>query len=162
LNCSNTRAHLGARVDSEAVTRIGTAEAPILLGVAMLTKSIRRVAGAVLILAGAGAPLNSTAAENVGLNIHPRVAQAPATVRVLATVERSIENRELRVTAESELYFRSSTVQLDGDQASRTHTFRFGSLPPGEYEIAAVVRTRDGDMKVARRQVTVVGGLQEP
>jgi hypothetical protein len=62
---------------------------------------------------------------------------APAEMFVYVSVERRIENRALVVTAESEDFFGSSTVTLDGDQHPRVMTFRFQHLPPGAYDIEA-------------------------
>ena len=54
------------------------------------------------------------------------------------------DNRAVEVVAESEDYYRSSEIQLDGDQAPRTNTFEFRSLPPGTYEVKATLLGSSG------------------
>jgi len=60
---------------------------------------------------------------------------APATISVVANVERDSRNRNLTIEADSSTYFRASTVQLDGDAEAVTQQFWFKSLPAGEYDI---------------------------
>ena len=54
-------------------------------------------------------------------------------------VEPDAKNREMSVVAESEEFYRASTVQLDGDRGPLRSTFELRGLPPGEYEVTAAV-----------------------
>ena len=58
-------------------------------------------------------PLNG--AERLVMRVSPSIAMAPAWVTVLTTVESDTENRALQVIFESADFYRSSTIQLDGD-----------------------------------------------
>ncbi|RPJ58573.1 MAG: hypothetical protein EHM24_28600 [Acidobacteria bacterium] len=107
---------------------------------------------ACLILTGAA----TNARDTVGLRVNPSISLAPATVRVVVTVEPDSKNRELVLEADSGLFFTSSTVQLDGDKAPRTQSFVLKELPAGIYRIAAQVVQRDGNRRLASSEYTVL------
>ena len=44
----------------------------------------------------------------------------PATVRVTAIVERDAQNRAMEVVADSDGFYRSSLIPLEGENAPRT------------------------------------------
>lgn len=73
--------------------------------------------------------------SDVTIRVTPSIARSPAVVRALVQVPRHADNRRLRVTLESSGYYRSSTIQLDGDEAPRSHFFTFQSLPAGDYAL---------------------------
>src|SRR5262245_26747180 len=73
------------------------------------------------------------AGERMIMKVTPAVAFAPANLIVRATVEADADNRGITVIAESEDFYRSSEIQLDGDRAPRTsrseeHTSELQSL----------------------------------
>jgi hypothetical protein len=119
--------------------------------------SIRRVSllgvlvGALAVSpAGAGAPLT--------MRVYPQISFEPATVRIQAIVERNSENRALEITAESEDFFRSSAVQLDGDESPSVSVFEFRELPAGSYEVRGVLLGRNGRPRgLAAKQIVVAG-----
>ena len=87
----------------------------------------------------------------------PAIAFAPATLVIKTRVEPDADNREMDVVAESDEFYRSSTVQLDGDRAPVTSTFRLHGLPPGEYDVTAVVAGVNGQQRaVVHTHVTVI------
>lgn len=75
--------------------------------------------------------------DDVSLRLSSTFATAPATVVVTATVSRDERNRALVFTAESEDFFRSSTVELDGENEARVHQFWLKGLPEGHYLVSA-------------------------
>ena len=79
------------------------------------------------------------AKELVSIRVTPAVAFAPADLNIRIRVEPDANNRAMAVIADSETYYRSSTVELDGDRAPATTNVRFRSLPPGEYEVTVSV-----------------------
>src|SRR5262245_42664653 len=98
-----------------------------------------------------------TAKEPLSIRVSPSVSFAPATMVVRTSIEPDILNRAIEVVADSEQFYRSSIVQLDGERAPRTSIFEFRSLPPGEYEVKAALIGADGHAKaIARTSVTVV------
>ena len=79
------------------------------------------------------------AGEPITMRVSPAIAFAPANLIVRATIEADSENRAVRVTADSADFYRASEMPLNGDQAPRTNTFEFRSLPPGSYEVRAIL-----------------------
>jgi hypothetical protein len=105
-----------------------------------------------------GAPTNFAAAnEPLSIRVSPAVAFAPANLIVRTRIDPDSYNRALEVVAESVGFYRSSTVQLEGNRAPKTTAFEFRSLPPGDYEVRAAVIGADGQPKaIARTQAHVV------
>jgi len=64
---------------------------------------------------------------------------APATttseLTIYVSVERDSANRRLSVTAESTDFFRSSEIELHGEESPRVSVFRFHQMPSGEYDV---------------------------
>ena len=100
-------------------------------------------------VAGANQPL--------AIKVSPVVSFAPADLRIRTSVDPDAENRSLEVVAESDDFYRSSTVMLDGDRAPKTTQFEFFGLPSGEYEVNVVVTGADGRQRaISHAQVKVV------
>src|SRR5688572_18274480 len=85
--------------------------------------------------------------QQVRVRVSPQSARAPADVLVYVTIERSEENRLLRVSAESEEFFRSSEVSLEGEGSARIKILRFRDLPPGDYDVTADVLGSTGQRR---------------
>jgi hypothetical protein len=64
---------------------------------------------------------------------------APAVVTVRVTVDASPENRSLRIIASSADFYRSSEIQLDGNNAAPLNVFEFKDLPSGLYEVTGTL-----------------------
>jgi hypothetical protein len=101
----------------------------------------RFIAAAVVSLVAAGgtaaggtdaAPSSSRPAL---LQLLPRNVFGPADVEALVRVPRHPENRRLRVVIDSERYYRSTEIQLDGDESPEMHAVRWRSVPPGAYVV---------------------------
>jgi hypothetical protein len=88
------------------------------------------------------------------MRVSPSVAFAPANLVVKTMVESNQENRSIEIIAESEEFYRSSEVELDGDRAPRTTIFQFRSLPSGSYRVRAVLRGAGGH-EIAYSQVSL-------
>jgi len=104
-------------------------------------------------------PMGAGAPDPVTLTATPAVAFAPATLVVRATITADAHNRAIEVSADSEDFFRSSAIELEGDQAPRTNVFEFRSLPPGTYEVRARLIGEDGrERGAARQEVKIING----
>jgi hypothetical protein len=115
----------------------------------------RAWAAAAMILAAA-APLG--AGGRLSMRVSPSTAFAPANLVVRAMVEHNEENRAIEIIAESEDFYRSSEIGLDGANAPRTTLFEFRSLPTGFYEVRAVLKGVEGrEIASTRTQLNIVG-----
>ena len=91
------------------------------------------------------------------LKVSPAVSFAPANLVIRAMVAADDQNRFIEITAESDDFYRSSEIQLEGDRAARTTTFEFRSLPQGTYEVRAKLFGADGQQRATvRQQVNVI------
>jgi len=106
------------------------------------------------------APTTTTvvgAKEPFSIRVSRAVSFAPTDLVIRTRVEPDANNRAMEVVADSNGFYRSSAIQLEGDRAPKTTTFEFRSLPPGEYEVTAVVIGADGQRRaLARAHVNVV------
>jgi hypothetical protein len=96
------------------------------------------------------------AGERFGIRVTPAMAFAPAYLKIQATIEPDADNRSLEIIADSPEFYRSSQVQLDGDQAAHTTMFEFRDLPGGTYEVRAILSGASGRRDVVMRRVTVI------
>jgi hypothetical protein len=115
---------------------------------------VRTVLFGILLLAGSP-PLG--AGERLTLKVSPAVAFAPANLVVRTTILADADNRAVEIVAESDDFYRSSQIQLEGERAARITTFEFRSLPPGTYEVRANLLGADGRSRaMSRQQVNVI------
>ena len=97
------------------------------------------------------------AGERLTLRVSPAVSFAPANLVVRATIQADRANRSVEVVAESNDFYRASEIELDGENAPRTNTFEFRSLPSGTYEVRVTVRGDSGQQIAnVRQQVNVI------
>jgi len=103
------------------------------------------------------ATLPARARDRMTLRVSPAVAFAPANLIVRTMIEADARNRAVEIVAESPEFYRSSEIQLDGENAPRTTTFEFRSLPPGTYEVKATLLGSDGAaLATVRHQMNVI------
>ena len=102
------------------------------------------------------------ATEKLSLRVTPNVSSAPSNVIVKATIAKDSANRWLTVEADSGSFFRSSAIQLDGDNAPTVTEIRLNNLPGGEYAISAVLRNNLGEEITVRRTLIVLSRFGEP
>jgi len=95
--------------------------------------------GAFVLACLAAATPTRAAEKALSLRVTPLLAAAPATVSITVTVEPHERNRVLVIEDDSDVYYRSSQVQLEGKNAARTHLLLFRGLPPGEHRVRASV-----------------------
>jgi hypothetical protein len=91
------------------------------------------------------------------LAVSPKQAFAPSNLRIRARVAPDPANRLLEIVAESVEFYRSSQIQLEGDQAPATITFEFRGVPGGDYEVSALLIDNLGRRRaVARDHVSII------
>lgn len=86
------------------------------------------------------------AGDRISVRVSPQVAFAPADVNVRAMVEADPDNRSIQIVADSNEFYRSSEIQLDGAHAPRTSVFVFRDLPSGSYDLRAIVKGSRGEV----------------
>ena len=101
--------------------------------------------------------ISAGAGEKITMKASPEISFAPAHLIVRTTIEPDPDNRAIEVTVDSPDFYRSSTIQLEGDQAPRTSIVEFRGVPGGNYEISARLLDERGESRgLARRVVDVI------
>ena len=96
--------------------------------------------------------------ERLTMAVSPVQSFAPTTLTVRVHVKPDAENRALEIVAESGNYYRSSRIQLDGNEAPRTIVVELRSLPGGDYEVRGALVDGSGRARgLVRKQVIVIG-----
>jgi hypothetical protein len=106
--------------------------------------------------------LTSAAGADVGerltMTVSPAQSFAPTTLTVRVRVKPDAENRALQVVAESGDYYRSSQIQLDGNEAPQTIVVELRSVPGGDYEVRGALIDGSGHSRsLVRMHVIVIG-----
>ena len=97
------------------------------------------------------------AGERIVLKASPEISFAPARITIRASIEADADNRAMEIVAESEEFYRSSMIELEGDQAPRTSVFEFRDLPGGTYQISARLLGPSGkSLAYVRRTIDVI------
>ena len=110
------------------------------------------LAAAAVLMAG-----SSIAAQDVvEIRLRGRYFSEPATVRITVAVEPHERNRTLVIQADGDRLFRSSEMELAGENGKRLHTFEFKNLPAGYYTIRAEVHS-SARVRGAAEEMLVVG-----
>jgi hypothetical protein len=101
--------------------------------------------------------------EQLRLAVSPAQSFAPSNLNIRARLVPSAENRSLTIIVESEDFYRSSEVPLEGDCAPAMITFEFRGVPGGEYLVSGVLTDNAGHRRaIAGQQVRVIpSGLGE-
>src|SRR5712691_11492779 len=82
--------------------------------------------------------------ERLTMAVSPAQSFAPTTLTVRVHVKPDAENRALEVVAESGDHYRSSRIQLDGNQAPQTIGVELRSLPGGDFEVRGALIYESG------------------
>ena len=100
--------------------------------------------------------LSLNASEPLAIAVSPRQSFAPASLVVRVHITPNVANRALEVVAESEAYYRSSRIPLDGDGAPATSLLEFRSLPGGDYDVRANLIDNTGHQRASAREHVIV------
>jgi hypothetical protein len=107
--------------------------------------------------------ISASGGEQLRLAVSPAQSFAPANLNIRARVVPNAENRGLTIVAESDEFYRSSQISLEGDHAPATIMFEFRSVPSGEYIVSGVLTDSVGHRRaIVEQQVRVIpSGLGE-
>ena len=104
-------------------------------------------------------PLGVRTGERLAMRVRPTVAIAPADLIVRTMVEANAANRSIEIIADSEDFYRSSEIPLDGEKAARSAQFWFRNLPSGQYCLRAVLKgANEEQLAQTHQEITVVSG----
>ena len=97
------------------------------------------------------------AKEPLSIRVSPAFSFAPANLVIRTSVEPDEKNRSLEVIADSAEFYRSSTITLDGDRAPKTMMVEVRNVPPGDYEVTALLIGADGHRRaIAQAHINVL------
>ena len=101
--------------------------------------------------------ISASGGEQLRLAVSPAQSFAPTNLNIRARMVPNPENRALTIVAESDEFYRSSQVSLEGDHAPAMITFEFRGVPRGEYIVSGVLTDSLGRRRaIAEQQVRVV------
>src|SRR5262245_44518326 len=110
--------------------------------------NIRNSFFVVLLIAIAFAPFPVVSAGGaLALRVSPTAAVAPVSIRMRVEVEHDSRNRTLEVSADSEGFYQSSVIELDGDEAPKINEVVFRDMPRGLYEVVARLVDASGSVR---------------
>ena len=96
------------------------------------------------------------------LRARPAFAYAPSDVRMEFRIAPDATNRALVVSAESDEFFRSSVIELEGERAPKTISIEYHGLPAGDYSLRGTLLDGKGDeLAAVEKQVTVMASAGE-
>ena len=98
-------------------------------------------------------------ADDLALILPRRIVPAPGYMRSVIRVTPSTENRALRVEIDSDDYFRSTEIQLDGASAPMSHFIDWKQMPPGMYAITATLIGSEGTRATRQTRFRVAGPI---
>jgi len=102
-----------------------------------------RIALCAVVVAFLGCPTAGN--ETLAGRVRPSFGVAPADVIVQAFIEPNALNRSVTFVVDSENFYSSSVVELDGERAPRAKEVRFRMLPAGSYEVRLTLIGSDGE-----------------
>ena len=97
--------------------------------------------------------------DDLALLVTRRLVTAPGYLRSVIRVAPSDDNRLLRVTIDSEDFFRGSEIQLDGAAAPMSHFIDWKQMPPGTYDLTATLIGPAGTRAERQTSFTVLGPI---
>jgi hypothetical protein len=98
-----------------------------------------------------------SAGEKITMKASPEISFAPAHLTVRTVIEPDPANRAIEIVIDSRDFYRSSLIQLEGDQAPRSSMVEFRGVPGGNYEISARLLGEDGSPRaISRRVIDVI------
>ena len=96
------------------------------------------------------------AAEPVEVRVSSAFVLEGSNVQVTVRIVPDENNRFLTIQADSPEYYRSSRIQLSGDEAPLIHTMMLRSLPSGVYEVRAILSRSDDVEQSAQMPLQVI------
>jgi hypothetical protein len=100
--------------------------------------------------------------EVLRIHVSPVIAREPALLVVRVMLESPAGGRFLKVTAESQDFYRSSEIPIDGRNATPLKVFEFSNLPAGVYEVTGILVGERGQWAAVSQVARVVASVGGP
>lgn len=110
----------------------------------------------VLLLSGIVLTSAVDAEHKLVLNVSPQQSLAPANVNVRITIEPNHANRVVEVVAESDEFYRSSQIAIEGERGPKTIFLQLKNLPSGSYEVRSILSDALGHETASERRAVQV------
>ena len=104
----------------------------------------------------------SGAGDRLAMRLSPAAAVEPGVLTVQTVVETDAENRALAIVAQSADWYRSSWIELAGEEAPRLNVFQFRNLPTGTYEVTSILVGAAGERAAVSRMFRVAPATGSP
>lgn len=91
------------------------------------------------------------------LRLRAHVVSAPSDFSGLVRLTPNADYRLLRVVLDSENFYRSSDIQLEGDHSPQNHFLAWRSLPAGNYRVVVTVFDTRGPRTQVSQEFLVIG-----
>ena len=100
---------------------------------------------------------SATGDEPLVIVVSPLISFAPTDMTIRTRIVPNDENRTLEIVAESDEFYRSSQIPLEGERAPAMIVVEFRDLPSGNYEIYGSLTDGAGHRRaMAKRRARVV------
>ena len=118
----------------------------------------RRLIRAAVMVAGLLEPVHPLdSSSRLVISVAPRVARAPATVRVRVDVEPATANRSVNVVVQSVGYYASTHVSLNGEAGPRVNAVAFQGVPAGAYKVSAILSAGSEQVASSEESIEILG-----
>jgi hypothetical protein len=107
-------------------------------------------------------PETGRLAEPLTIRVSPMISMEPGLVEVMVRIAANPDNRRLSVEVDGGEYYRSSTMQLDGDGEPITRVIAYRSIPSGMYTVTVTLKNRQGRCTTADHQFRVLSRTGDP
>ena|SRR5437867_7484253 len=107
----------------------------------------------------AATKVDGSPVKRLMVRLNARFGVQGSDMRALVQVEKNSINRLLRIVVDSENYYRSSDVPLDGEQSAVSHFFTLNNLPAGSYAFLAIVYDRSGERSRVEQSFLIISAF---
>lgn len=123
-----------------------------------MTRRIQRAARGAALAAAAAilAPVPAVAEDaSLSVRVTPKYCREPCPVMMIIGLDPNEADRELTVEADSFKFYRSSLIQLEGEDEPSVHRLLWKNLPAGNYEIRVTLKRATGEERQIASDVRV-------
>ena len=95
--------------------------------------------------------------DSLRISVSPAYSYAPSTLKVRVRLEPNAANRAVEIIVDGDDFYRSSEINVDGEQGPATVELSLRNVPGGDYQVVAVLKDHAGRPRArAGQEVTVM------